>query len=107
MAELVDALVSEAGGETRASSSLVDRTKKEKNMAKSFQSLPRLVQFILLLIPGVNWIVEILVRVSAVFEKASLRNIIGLILGVFLGFVFGWVDLIWVLLFKHLVFCKA
>jgi len=76
-------------------------------MAKSFQNLPRLIQFLLLLIPGVNWIVEIIVRVSAVIEKASLRNVIGLLLGVFVGFAFGWVDLIWILLFKHLIFCKA
>ena len=76
-------------------------------MAKKFQKLPRLVQLILLLIPGVNWVTEIIVRVSAVIERASLRNIIGLLLGVFVGFVFGWVDLVWVLLFKHLIFCKA
>ena len=76
-------------------------------MAKKFQQLPRLVQFILLLIPGVNWVVEIIVRVSAVIEKCDLRNIIGLILGVCVGFVFGWVDLVWVLLFKHLILCKA
>ena len=76
-------------------------------MAKAFQKLPRLVQFILLLIPGVNWIVEIVVRVSAVIEKADLRNVLGLILAIFVGFVFGWVDLIWVLLFKHLFLCKA
>lgn len=76
-------------------------------MAKKFQKLSRLVQIILLLIPGVNWITEIVVRVSAVIEKTTLRNVIGVILGVCVGFVFGWVDLIWVLLFKHLIFCKA
>ena len=76
-------------------------------MAKAFQKLPRLVQFLLLLIPGVNWVTEIVVRVSAVIEKADGRNILGLILAIFVGFVFGWVDLIWVLLFKHLILCKA
>ena len=76
-------------------------------MAKAFQKLPRLVQFLLLLIPGVNWITEIVVRVSAVIEKTDGRNILGLILAIFVGFVFGWVDLIWVLLFKHLILCKA
>ncbi len=76
-------------------------------MAKSFQKLPRLVQVILLLIPGVNWITEIIVRVSAVLEKASGRNILGLIIVILFGFVFGWLDVIWVLLFKHLVLCKA
>lgn len=76
-------------------------------MAKAFQKLPRLIQILLLLIPGVNWITEIVVRVSAVFEKTSARNVLGLILAVIVGFVFGWVDLIWCLLFKHLIFCKA
>lgn len=76
-------------------------------MAKSFQALPRLIQFILLLIPGVNWVTEIIVRVSAIIEKPDLRNAFGLVLAIFVGFFFGWVDLIWVLLFKHLVFCKA
>jgi hypothetical protein len=76
-------------------------------MAKKFQSLPRIVQFLLLLIPFVNWVTEIIVRVSAIFERFSLRNLIGLILGVFFGFAFGWVDLIWCLIFKHLIFCKA
>ncbi len=76
-------------------------------MAKKFQQLPRLVQVLLLLIPGVNWITEIVIRVSAVFEKASLRNVLGLIFGVFIPVIAGWVDLIWVLLFKHLFLCKA
>ena len=76
-------------------------------MAKKFQKLPRLAQILLLLIPGVNWITEIVIRVSAVFEKTDTRNILGVILGVCVGFVFGWVDLIWVLLFKHLILCKA
>ncbi len=76
-------------------------------MAKAFQKLPRIVQFLLLLIPGVNWVTEIIIRVSAVIERSSLRNIIGLIIAIVVGFAFGWVDLIWVLLFKHLIFCKA
>ena len=76
-------------------------------MAKKFQKLPRLAQILLLLIPFVNWITEIVVRVDAVLTKTDTRNILGLILGVCVGFVFGWVDLIWVLLFKHLILCKA
>jgi len=76
-------------------------------MAKSFQELPRLIQILLLLIPGVNWITEIIVRVSVLINKTDLRNVIGFILALFVGFAFGWVDLIWCLLFKHLIFCKA
>ena len=73
-------------------------------MAKKFQELPRLIQIILLLIPGVNWITEIVVRVSALFEKSSLENVLGFVLGVVFGLILGWVDLVWCLLFKHLLF---
>ena len=74
--------------------------------AKKFQQLPRLVQFLLLLIPVVNWITEIIVRVSALIHKTDLRNVLGFIFGLIIP-IFGWLDLIWVLLFKHLVLCKA
>ena len=73
---------------------------------RTFNSLPRLVQFLLLLIPGVNWITEIIVRITSVIEKPSLGNIIGLIIAIVIGFAFGWVDLVWVLLFKHLILAK-
>ena len=75
-------------------------------LAKKFQSLPRLVQFLLLLIPGVNWVTEIIVRVSALIAKPDGRNILGFIFGLIIP-VFGWLDLVWVLIFKHLVLCKA
>jgi hypothetical protein len=75
-------------------------------MAKKFQQLPRLIQFLLLLIPFVGWITEIVVRVSALLERPDLRNILGFIFGLLIP-VFSWLDLIWVLLFKHLVLCKA
>ncbi|MBR6071310.1 MAG: hypothetical protein IKP77_00575 [Acholeplasmatales bacterium] len=73
--------------------------------AKSFQELPRLIQIILLLIPGVNWVTEIIVRISAVIERPDAINVLGLIIAIFVGFAFGWVDLIWCLLFKHLILC--
>lgn len=76
-------------------------------MAKAFQKLPLLVKIILLLIPGVNWIVEIVVRVSAVLEKTTLYNVLGLIFGVFVPVIFGWLDLIWVLLTGHLLLTKV
>ncbi len=76
-------------------------------MAKKFQELPRIIQIILLLIPGVNWITEVVVRVSAVFEKDSLENVLGLILAIIVGFLLGWIDLVWCLVFKHLFLCKA
>ena len=72
---------------------------------KWFNSQSRLVQLILLLIPFVNWVVEIFVRVTAVVEKPTTENILGVILGLIIP-VFGWIDLIWVLLFNHLCLCK-
>ena len=72
---------------------------------KWFNSQSRLVQLVLLLIPFVNWIVEIYVRVTAVLEKPTTENILGLIFGLIIP-IFGWLDLIWVLLFNHLLFCK-
>ena len=67
-----------------------------------FNKQSRLVQIILLLIPVVGWIVEIFVRVTAVLEKPTLGNILGLIFGIIIP-VFGWFDLIWILLFNHLI----
>ena len=70
-----------------------------------FNKQSRLVQILLLLIPGVNWITEIVVRVTSVIEKPTLHNILGVIFGIIIP-VFGWLDLVWVLLFNHLVLCK-
>lgn len=76
-------------------------------MAKKFQQLSRLVQVLLLLIPLVNFVTEVVVRVSALLEKPDLRNILGVVLAVITGGFLGWLDIIWVLLFKHLFLCKA
>ncbi len=73
---------------------------------KWFNSLPRLVQFILLLIPFVGWVVEIYVRLTAMLEKTTTENILGFILFLFFGSVLAYVDLIWVLLFHHLILAK-
>ena len=76
-------------------------------MAKKFQKLSRLVQIILLLIPVVNWLTEIIVRVSAALEKPTLMNVLGAVLALIFGLPLGWIDLIWVLLFNRLFFCKV
>lgn len=73
---------------------------------KTFNSLPRLIQIILLLIPGVNEVTELIVRWSCALEKPSLIHILIAILMIPFGIPFGWVDLIWCLLFKHLAFAK-
>ena len=43
-------------------------------MKQWFNSLPRLIQIILLLIPGVNWVIELLVRWSHFTEKKGLLS---------------------------------
>ncbi len=70
-----------------------------------FNKQSRLIQILLLLIPGVNWITEIVVRVTAVIEKPTTENILGVIFGIIIP-VFGYLDLIWVLVFNHLLLCK-
>ncbi|MGN1061386.1 MAG: hypothetical protein ACI4QN_06595 [Candidatus Coproplasma sp.] len=67
-----------------------------------FNKQSRLVQILLLLIPGINWITEILVRWSTLFKKFSLIRLIVCIIVTFGGIIVGWIDLIWVLLFKKL-----
>jgi hypothetical protein len=69
---------------------------------KWFNKQSRLVQLILLLIPVVGWITEVVVRVTAVLEKSTGKNILGLIFGLIIP-VFSWLDLIWVLIFNHLI----
>ena len=68
---------------------------------KWFNNQSRLIQILLLLIPIVNWVVEVLVRLSAVLRKASVVNIVGIVLAIVCPF-WGWVDLIWILLFNKL-----
>lgn len=77
-------------------------------MAKWFNKQSRLVQIILLLIPVVNWIVEVLVRWSAVLnsKKTKVLNVVVAIIVTFFGIIVGWVDVIWCLLFKRLIFTK-
>lgn len=68
-----------------------------------FNKQSRLVQIILLLIPGVNWITEILVRWSTYLKKGgTVRLIVSIIVTIF-GVVFGWIDLVWLLLFNKLL----
>ena len=75
-------------------------------MEKWFEKLPRIVQIIFLLIPGLNWIIEVLVRWDHASKKKSLfKYLIALIVTIF-GLVFGWVDVIWCLLFKRMIFCN-
>ena len=72
------------------------------NLNSEFKKLPRIVKILLLLIPGLGWITEIVVRLSAFLNGKATNQIIALILAIFIP-VFSWVDLIWVILFKKLI----
>lgn len=72
------------------------------NLNSEFKKLPRLVQILLLLIPGIGWITEIVVRLSAFLNGKATNQIIALILAIFIP-IFSWIDLIWVILFNKLI----
>ena len=78
-------------------------------MAKKFFELPRVAQIILLILPFVGWIVELVIRWSAVLEKFTLLNLVAALVYTF----FGWgiilqiVDIIWIILYKHLFLTEA
>ena len=74
-------------------------------MEKWFEKQSRLVQILLLFIPVVNWIVEVAVRWSHALRKGSLLKYLIAIVVTFLGVFVGWLDMIWCLLFKHLILC--
>ncbi len=67
-----------------------------------FNKQSRLVQVILLIIPVVNEIVELIVRWSTWFKKGGLLRLILAILTIPLGILFGWIDVVWTLLFGKL-----
>ena len=64
-------------------------------MYKKFKGLSKLVRTILLLIPFVNWIVEIVVRWDRAVKDSSLINIVLAIVFTFGGAIFGFIDLIY------------
>ena len=68
-----------------------------------FNKQSRLVQLLLLLIPGVNWVTEVVVRWSTWLKKPNLVRLAVSIIVTLFGAVFGFVDLVWVLLFKKLI----
>ena len=72
----------------------------------TFNSLPRLVQIILLLIPGVNWVTELIVRWSAFGHKPCLIRLIIALVVTIGGFFIGWLDAIWCLVFHHMLFAS-
>lgn len=73
---------------------------------KWFNKQSRLVQILLLLVPVVNWFTEIGVRWSVALRTKNLVHIVVAVAVTFFGLVFGWVDLLWILLFNHLILAK-
>ena len=68
-----------------------------------FNKQSRLVQILLLLIPVVNWITELVVRWTTWAKKGGLlRLVIWILVTIPSGVIIGWLDLLWVLLFKKL-----
>ena len=72
---------------------------------KGFNRLPRLIQIILLLIPGINWLTEVIVRISAAMHGKAGKQIIVLILAISppTGILLGWIDLFSCLIQKRLI----
>lgn len=77
------------------------------NFAKWFYKQNLLIQIILLLIPFVNWVVEILVRWSAYLKTKNTLTLVAAIIVTIFGAFVGWLDIVWLLIFKHLVLAKA
>lgn len=70
-----------------------------------FHKQSKLVQVLLLIVPFVNYIVEILVRWSSFFKKGGLlRLIVCIIVTIPSGIIIGWLDALWTLLFNKLLF---
>lgn len=78
-------------------------------MAKKFFDLPRIVQIILLIIPVLGWVVELIIRWNAVFEKFTILNLVAALVYTFFGWgiVLQIVDIVWILLYKHLFLTEA
>ena len=75
---------------------------------KLFNKQSRLVQLLLFLIPGVNWITELLVRLSRCLRTKKSKDVLVLVLAFIpvTGVVLGFLDFFCVLLYKHLAFAK-
>lgn len=75
------------------------------NFDKWFNSQSRLVQVIIFILPVVGWVVEILVRLSALLRKQSTTNILGFVLYLLIGglWIPVLVDLVYLILNGKLI----
>ena len=69
---------------------------------KWFHEQSRLIKIILLVLPFVGWVVEVLVRISAVIRKSSTVNIVGLVIAAIGNWIFSVIDLIVMIVTGHL-----
>ena len=67
-----------------------------------FNRQSRIVKILLLAITVVNWIVEIVVRWRPLLKKGGVVRLIICLVVTIGGLFVGWLDCIWVLLFKKL-----
>ena len=67
-------------------------------MTEWFKKQSKVLQIILMIIPMVNWIIDLVIRIEALIKKQSTNNIIGLILIVVVGYIFAFIDLIMVII---------
>ena len=68
-----------------------------------FNKQNKIVQILLLLIPGINWVTEVLVRWSTWSKKGGLiRLVICILVTIPSGIIVGWLYAVWVILFNRL-----
>ncbi len=72
-------------------------------MITAFKRLPKVLQVILLLFPGINWIVELILRFGRALEKFNLVNLLVAILCLPFGVIIGWIDMVLVIFSDHLL----
>lgn len=76
-------------------------------MAEKFKKMNKVLQIILLLIPFVNWIVEIIIRWEVAIKKGKVSNILMAVLVTLFGlfFILEIIDIISICLTGHLFVC--
>ena len=76
-------------------------------MEKWFEKQSRLIQIILLVIPFVNWVVEVAVRWDHFLNKK--KDLVSLVMALIAtfggGIILGFLDLVWVILHNRLFLC--
>ena len=74
---------------------------------KWFKKQGRLVRILLLIIPGLNYVVEILLRASIYLRSKSLVSLVIAIIAIIpSGIALGIIDAIWTLLFDDVLLAE-